>query len=158
MTVLTPLRLKTTSRPGLPDFSRSKHTKTVKVYQMTTHYTKRPYIIPKDHPLHQTALRYTNIFHSKSLQNIPKFGIFGLKINHLATLIPTRRRSEQSVSLLSVTSIQDTFDGPECSCPDWKPSKAEEETTVYAQIKYVDVSQQQGCHIFLGTTYQNGKN
>jgi hypothetical protein len=28
-------------RPGLPDFSWSKHTKTEKIYQMTTNYAKR---------------------------------------------------------------------------------------------------------------------
>jgi hypothetical protein len=32
------------------------------------------------------AIKYTNIYHSKALQNLPKFGIFGLKTNHLATL------------------------------------------------------------------------
>jgi hypothetical protein len=57
-----------------------------KVNQMTTIYAKRPYIIPNGHILYQTAFKYTNIFHSKALQNIPKFGFFGLKINHLATL------------------------------------------------------------------------
>jgi hypothetical protein len=31
-------------------------------------------------------IKYTNICHSKALQNLPKFGIFGLKTNHLATL------------------------------------------------------------------------
>jgi hypothetical protein len=32
------------------------------------------------------VIQYTNIYHSKVLQNLPKFGIFGLKTNHLATL------------------------------------------------------------------------
>jgi hypothetical protein len=32
------------------------------------------------------AMEYTNLFHSEALQNLPKFGIFGLKIYHLATL------------------------------------------------------------------------
>jgi hypothetical protein len=31
-------------------------------------------------------IKYTNIFHSKALQNIPKLGFFGMKIYHLATL------------------------------------------------------------------------
>jgi hypothetical protein len=35
------------------------------------------------------AKKYINIFQSKALKNLPKMGIFGLKINHLATLIPT---------------------------------------------------------------------
>jgi hypothetical protein len=73
-----------TTRPRLPDFSRSKHTKTGQLYQIGTNYTKRPYIIPNGHKLYQTAVKYTNIF-----QGPPKYTpirIFGLKINHLATL------------------------------------------------------------------------
>jgi hypothetical protein len=31
------------------------------------------------------VIKYTNIYHSKALQNVPIFGIFGLKINYLAT-------------------------------------------------------------------------
>jgi hypothetical protein len=33
------------------------------------------------------VIKYTNIYHSKALQNLPKFGIFGLKTNHLAILV-----------------------------------------------------------------------
>jgi hypothetical protein len=32
------------------------------------------------------VIKYTNVYHSKALQNVPKFGIFGLKTNHLAAL------------------------------------------------------------------------
>jgi hypothetical protein len=35
-------------------------------------------------------IKYTNIYRSKALQNLPKFGIFGWKTNHLATLIRCR--------------------------------------------------------------------
>jgi hypothetical protein len=35
------------------------------------------------------VIKYTNIYHSKALPNLPKFGIFGLKANHLATLVGT---------------------------------------------------------------------
>jgi hypothetical protein len=35
----------------------------------------------------QMVIKYTNIYHSNALQNLPKFGIFGLKTNHLATLL-----------------------------------------------------------------------
>jgi hypothetical protein len=37
----------------------------------------------------QMAIKYTNIFRSKALQNIPNLGFFGLRINHLATLLST---------------------------------------------------------------------
>jgi hypothetical protein len=33
------------------------------------------------------ALEYINILQSKALKNLPNFGIFGLKTNHLATLV-----------------------------------------------------------------------
>jgi hypothetical protein len=32
------------------------------------------------------AVKYINIFQSKALQKFTQIGIFGLKINHLATL------------------------------------------------------------------------
>jgi hypothetical protein len=32
------------------------------------------------------GIKYTNIFHCKSLQNLPKLGFLGLKIYHLATV------------------------------------------------------------------------
>jgi hypothetical protein len=71
---------------GLPDFSWSQHTKTEKS-------------IPNDHKLYQTAIYYTKcsqmisnsrkIYQHFLLQGPPKYTqiwIFGLKINHLATL------------------------------------------------------------------------
>jgi hypothetical protein len=33
------------------------------------------------------VIKYTNIYHSKAFQNFTKIGIFGLKTNHLATLL-----------------------------------------------------------------------
>jgi hypothetical protein len=51
---------------GCQIFSWSKHTN-----------------IPNDHK--------QNIFHSKALQNLLKLGVFGLKINHLATLVLSAR-------------------------------------------------------------------
>jgi hypothetical protein len=42
--------------------------------------------IPNGHKIFQMVIKYTNIYHSKVLQNSPKFGIFGLKANNLATL------------------------------------------------------------------------
>jgi hypothetical protein len=70
---------------------------------------KRPYIISNGHTLYQTALNYTNIFHSKALQNIPKSGFLSLKINLLATLVPTgcdvtemrREKNERCFQLIS---------------------------------------------------------
>jgi hypothetical protein len=32
------------------------------------------------------AIKYINIFQYKALQNLPQIGLFGLKINHLATM------------------------------------------------------------------------
>jgi hypothetical protein len=79
--------------PNIP--KREKHThwpQTIPnghiLYQMVINNTKRPYIISNGHKLYQTAVKFTNIFHYKALQNIPKLGFFGLKINNLATLLP----------------------------------------------------------------------
>jgi hypothetical protein len=33
------------------------------------------------------ATKYSNLFHSEALQNLPKLEIFGMQINHLATLL-----------------------------------------------------------------------
>jgi hypothetical protein len=57
----------------LPDWSRSEHTKTGKIYQMTTNYTKLTYNIPNGREIFQMVVKYINIFHTKALQNIPKF-------------------------------------------------------------------------------------
>jgi hypothetical protein len=48
-------------------------------------YTKGPQTTLNGLTLNQMADKYTNIFRSKAL----RFGMFGLKINHLATL-PTK--------------------------------------------------------------------
>jgi hypothetical protein len=55
------------------------HTKTGKIYLMTIKYTKRP-----QKYVYQMVIEYTNIFHFKTLQNLPKLG---LKMYHLATLV-----------------------------------------------------------------------
>jgi hypothetical protein len=37
--------------------------------------------------MYQVSIKYIIIFHCKTLQNLPKFGILVLKTNHLATLV-----------------------------------------------------------------------
>jgi hypothetical protein len=82
-------------RAGLPDFSWSKHTKLGKIYQIGKN-------IPNDDQPYQTAINYTKwtenipnghkIYQHFPFQGTPKFtqiGIFGLKTNHLATLLRT---------------------------------------------------------------------
>jgi hypothetical protein len=46
--------------------------------------------IPNGCKIYQMAINFTNNFHSKALQNIPKFEVL-MKINHLATLARTNR-------------------------------------------------------------------
>jgi hypothetical protein len=54
-------------------------------------------MIPNGQKLYRTAIKYTNIFHSKALQNTyTQIGIFGLKINHLATLVQPKARDPES--------------------------------------------------------------
>jgi hypothetical protein len=64
----------------------------VKIYQMIIEYfNKWPQNIPNGLSIDQIAIKYVNIFRFKTLQNLPKIGIFGLKICHLAALIPAPR-------------------------------------------------------------------
>jgi hypothetical protein len=73
--IFLPLFVRTLrSTAGLPDFSWSKHTITAKIYQITTNYTKRPYIIPNGSKIFQMVIIYDNIFHSKALRILPKLG------------------------------------------------------------------------------------
>jgi hypothetical protein len=55
-------------------FFLALNTKTGKIYQNTTNYTKCPQNITKDCKMDQVSLKYNNIFHCKTLQNLPKFG------------------------------------------------------------------------------------
>jgi hypothetical protein len=57
---------------------------------------------------------YTNISHFKTLQSLPKFGFFVLKIYHLATLIPGLahkifRRCQQGSNLLEIDYVTPNF-------------------------------------------------
>jgi hypothetical protein len=50
--------------------------------------------------------KYTNILHCKTLKNLPKFGILGLKIYHVATLVPSLcLGSESSFQLPCMSSM-----------------------------------------------------
>jgi hypothetical protein len=67
-----------------------------KTYQNGKNYTKLPQNIPNVHKLFQMAvkycilsLKYINIFHCKTPSNFTQIWIFGSKINHLATLVPS---------------------------------------------------------------------
>jgi hypothetical protein len=59
---------------GLPDFFWYKIPKREKINQITTNYTKCPKNITKHLKMDQMTINYTNIFHSKTLKNLPKFG------------------------------------------------------------------------------------
>jgi hypothetical protein len=63
-----------------------------KIYQMIIKYTKWTKNIPNCGKIDQMVIKCTIIFYCKNLQNLPKIGIFGLKINHLGTLVPNRPR------------------------------------------------------------------
>jgi hypothetical protein len=49
-------------------------TKKGKIYHITSNYTKPPLNITKDCKLDKVSIKYTNIFHCKTLQNLPRFG------------------------------------------------------------------------------------
>jgi hypothetical protein len=73
---------------GLPDFSWSKHAYQIeknipndhKLFQMAINYTKWPQNIPDGHKIYQH-------FPWQGPLKLSQIGIFGLKINHLATLL-----------------------------------------------------------------------
>jgi hypothetical protein len=81
------------SEPGLPDWPCYNIPKREKMYQITVNlpnghkitikYTKLPQNIQKGH---LTALKYTNPFHCKTLENLPKLVFWYEEICHLATL------------------------------------------------------------------------
>jgi hypothetical protein len=64
---------------GLPDFYWHNLPKREK-------YTKLSQSIPIDRKIDQTAIKFTNISNCKTIQNLQKSVIFGLKKWHLATL------------------------------------------------------------------------
>jgi hypothetical protein len=66
-------------KAGLPDLSWYIIPKREK-------YTKISINRPNGHKRDQMTIKYANMSHCKSLQNLPKLGYFGLKICHLATL------------------------------------------------------------------------
>jgi hypothetical protein len=53
-----------------------QNTKTMKLYQMTMNYTKCPLNITKDRKMDKVFMKYTNIFHCKTIQNLSKFGFW----------------------------------------------------------------------------------
>jgi hypothetical protein len=55
--------------------------------QMNTKCTKWSSDIPNFLKIVHIAIKYLNIFPAKALRNLPKLGFFGLKMNHLATLL-----------------------------------------------------------------------
>jgi hypothetical protein len=68
-----------TTSPALKDgthnkvarFSLAQLTKMVKMYQITQKYTKQQYNISNGRKIDQMFIKYTNIFHCKTLQNLP---------------------------------------------------------------------------------------
>jgi hypothetical protein len=58
-----------------------------KMYQMSTVCCEWPQNIPNIHKIFPTAIKYSKIFQSEAVKIFSKIGTFGLKTNHLATLL-----------------------------------------------------------------------
>jgi hypothetical protein len=85
---LTPQEIHESTR--VARFYLVQHAKTEKLYQITIKYTKWPQIYTEwpqigiyqmatnvyqmATNIYQTAVKYTNVFHCKTLQNLPKLG------------------------------------------------------------------------------------
>jgi hypothetical protein len=53
---------------------------------MEVKYTKWPLNIKNGSKIDGISIKFTNMFHRKTLQNFPKLALLGLKIYYLATL------------------------------------------------------------------------
>jgi hypothetical protein len=97
---------------GLPDFSVSNMPKLGKYTKLNIKYTKWPQNIPNIRKIYQKAIKYTNIFHCKSLQNWPELLFFVWKY---AIWQPWYRRWNSIFWLrfrlrLSQLTVEETFD------------------------------------------------
>jgi hypothetical protein len=81
------------------------------------------------------SINYINNYHCKTLQNLPKFGFFGLETNHLATLVED--------CILSVNARN-------------FPTKTLTSYFWEKRFHRIDARLIQGCQISLGKTYQDG--
>jgi hypothetical protein len=68
-----------TSRAGLPVFSWTQYTKMVKKLPNYHNITKWPQNISHGRKIFQMTIKYTNIFNSKALQNLPKLEFLVIK-------------------------------------------------------------------------------
>jgi hypothetical protein len=62
-----------------------------KMYPLNTKRTNWSLSIPNVYKIFQMAVIYINLFQSKALPEFTQIGIFGYKINHLATLVGLAR-------------------------------------------------------------------
>jgi hypothetical protein len=137
---------------GLPDFYKVQHTKTRKINQNV-------------HKIYQMEVNRPNdltIYKHLSLQYTPKFthfGIFGLKMYHLAILHECSRVKKFFLSVLATF-----FPGYEAGegffmcCPPKNNNSAKWHRLAVTRFRQKCLRQTpQGCQIFLGgTIYQNG--
>jgi hypothetical protein len=77
-------------KPGMPDFSWRNIPKRGKIYQMILNYTIWPQHRPNGRKIDRMAIKFTNLFHCKTLQNWPKLGFLVWKYSyHLAAVHET---------------------------------------------------------------------
>jgi hypothetical protein len=96
----TPSESSSAEKPGLPDFPWCNIPNWGKIYQISIKYNKWPQNITHGRKIDQMAIKYTNIFHYKALENLTILGFFCLKINHLATLFEARSQAGTTGKLL----------------------------------------------------------
>jgi hypothetical protein len=90
---------KTLFAPGLPEFSWCMKPKQEKMYQMNKQCIKWSLNIPNVHKMSQMAINYLyQHFPIRDPDNFSQIGIFGLKTNHLATLVCTKKETCHAVS------------------------------------------------------------
>jgi hypothetical protein len=68
-----------------------QHTKTGKIYQITIKYTQCPQNIPNGSKIDLMVIKYTNISHCKTLQNLPKLEKYAIWQPWCCYLLPRLR-------------------------------------------------------------------
>jgi hypothetical protein len=94
-------------RPGLPDLSCYSRPKPEKIYQITRKNSKRPQNMANGCKIYRMDIKYTNIFHYRTVKNLPKFGFW---VWNYSIWQPCCRLQGQSLS--RIRNNQNVSEGP----------------------------------------------
>jgi hypothetical protein len=90
-------------------FFLTQNTKTVKNLPNYHNITKWTQSVPNGRKMDQVSTKYANIFYSKTLQNLPKFGFLVWKYIIWQPLRPSSKARDDKLSALPLTSIKNGY-------------------------------------------------